>query len=145
MEHNMVLSYDYSNRNRRWRQMNAPPSQAISMAMAVRRCNTAGIAWRRRSWAFKKKPLNAAIGWLLSPYCPGDHQGDNQQNNDDTIYYLCWPFRWMWRCASTMARITRWRRFMAFLKATKRRHRASTHSYRIKGTLQCREFTIFWE
>ena len=31
---------------------------------------------------------------------------------------------------------------MAFLKATKRCHRASTHSYRIKGTSQCREFAI---
>ena len=36
-----------------------------------------------------QKPLNAAIGRLLASYCPGDHQGDNQQNNNDTMYYLC--------------------------------------------------------
>ena len=33
----MVLSYDYSNQNSRQWQMNAPPLQAILMAMAVRR------------------------------------------------------------------------------------------------------------
>jgi hypothetical protein len=36
----MVLSYDYSSRNRRWQQTNAPPLQAISMAMTVRRFDT---------------------------------------------------------------------------------------------------------
>jgi hypothetical protein len=41
------------------------------------------------------------------------------------------------------ARITQWSRSMAFIKATKRRHRASSRSNIIKGTLQCREFTIF--
>jgi hypothetical protein len=33
-----------------------------------------------------------------------------------------------------ITRIARWRRFMAFVKATKRRHRASTHSDIIKRT-----------
>ena len=33
-------------------------------------------------------------------------------------------------------RITQWRTFVAFLKATKHRHRASTHSDIIKGTHQ---------
>jgi len=36
----MVLSYDYSNQNRRWLQTNAPPSRAILIAMAVGRCST---------------------------------------------------------------------------------------------------------
>ena len=36
----MVLSYNYSNRNRQQWQTNAPPLWAICMAMAVRRCNT---------------------------------------------------------------------------------------------------------
>ena len=36
-----------------------------------------------------RKPLDSAIGRLLAPYCPGDRQGRNQQNNDDTntMYY----------------------------------------------------------
>jgi hypothetical protein len=29
-----------------------------------------------------RKPLDAAIGWLLAPYYPGGRQGDNQQNDD---------------------------------------------------------------
>ncbi len=29
--------------------------------------------------------LKTVIGRLLTPYCPGNRQGDNQQNNDDTI------------------------------------------------------------
>ena len=28
------------------------------------------------------KPLDAAIGRLLAPYCPDGHHGNNQQNND---------------------------------------------------------------
>ena len=27
-----------------------------------------------------RKPLDAAIGQLLNPYCPGGRQGDNKQN-----------------------------------------------------------------
>jgi hypothetical protein len=40
----MVLGCNYSSQNRLQLQMNVPPSQAISMAMAVRRCNTERIA-----------------------------------------------------------------------------------------------------
>ena len=44
----MVLRYDYSNRNRWRRRTNAPPSLAISIAMAVRWCDNARISrWRR--------------------------------------------------------------------------------------------------
>ena len=50
----MVLSYNYSNRNRWRRRTNAPPSLAILIAMAVRWCDTARIAWWRRSRAFIK-------------------------------------------------------------------------------------------
>jgi hypothetical protein len=46
MDHNMVLvlGYDYSSRNRPWRQKNVHPLRVISMAMAVRRCDTERIA-----------------------------------------------------------------------------------------------------
>ena len=40
----MVLSYNYSNRNRQQWRTNAPPLRAICMVMAVRRCNTERIA-----------------------------------------------------------------------------------------------------
>ena len=40
MDHNMVLIYNYISQNRRRRRTNAPPSRAISMAMAVRQCDT---------------------------------------------------------------------------------------------------------
>ena len=39
--------------------------------------------------------------------------------------------------------ITQWRTFVAFLKATKHRHRASTHSDIIKGTRQRSLFRTF--
>ena len=29
-----------------------------------------------------RKPLVAAIGQLLAPYCPGGHQGNSKQNKD---------------------------------------------------------------
>jgi hypothetical protein len=67
LDHNMVLSNDYSNRNRRRRRTNAPPSWAISMALAVRRCDTEHI-FRCRMTRAHRKPLDAAIGQLLTPY-----------------------------------------------------------------------------
>jgi hypothetical protein len=37
MDHTMVLSYEYSNQNRRQQRMNAPPSRAILMAIEAHR------------------------------------------------------------------------------------------------------------
>ena len=74
-----------------------------------------------------RKPLYAAIGQLLTPYCSHGRHINSKQNNN--VYPLCWPFlmavavrRYYTPC------IARWRRFMAVLKAIKRKHRASTHS-----------------
>ncbi len=64
MDLNMVFSYDYISQNIRRRQTNVPPSRAISMAMAVRRCGTERIAQcsmtraspeatERRHWAMR--------------------------------------------------------------------------------------------
>ena len=30
-----------------------------------------------------RKPLDATIEQLLAPHCPGSHQGDSKQNNND--------------------------------------------------------------
>jgi len=35
-----------------------------------------------------QKPLDAAIGRLLAPYCPGGRQGKSKQNNDVNVSTL---------------------------------------------------------
>jgi hypothetical protein len=54
---------------------------AISIAMAVRRCNTVRIDQWRNS-GLLKKPLNATIRKLLPLYRPGGRQGDSKKNDD---------------------------------------------------------------
>ncbi len=49
-----------------------------------------------------QKPLDAAIGWLLAPYCPSICQGNSKWYNDENIQQLCWPFWWLWQCAGTL-------------------------------------------
>jgi hypothetical protein len=46
-----------------------------------------------------QKPLEAAIGRLVAPYCPNSCRSNSKQNNNDKMQKLCWPFRWRWRCA----------------------------------------------
>jgi len=141
----MVLSYNYSNRNRRRRRTNAPPSRAISMAIAVRRCNTASIVWWRRSRAFIKTTNHrhrATTRSVLPRRLPGRQSTEQRWYNVLPLLTILMAVA-VRRYNTT--RIAWWRRFMAFLKATKRRHRVSTHSDRIKGTSQCREFTIFFK
>jgi len=92
MDHKMVLSYDYSSQNRRQRRTNVNPSQAISMAMAVRRCDKQS-ALPDAAWpGLHRKPLDAAIGQLLAPYCPGGCQGDNQHNNNGACTHFAGSF-----------------------------------------------------
>jgi len=72
------------------------------------------------------------------------HQGDNQPNNNGTYV----PTLLAVLIAITMRRydtphFTRWRRFVAFIKATKRHHWASNRSDIIKGTSQRRLFWLF--
>jgi hypothetical protein len=83
-----------------------------------------------------RKPLDAAIRQLLALYRPNGCQGDNQQNDDA-------------KCTIAMRRyytacIAQWRRFMAFIKATKRRHWASTCSDIINRTHQRRFIIEKW-
>ena len=72
-----------------------------------------------------QKPLDAAIGRLLAPYRPGGRQGDNHYEHVPTLLAISMAIA-MRRCYTP--RIARWRRFVAFIKATKRHHRASTRS-----------------
>ncbi len=127
MDHNMVLSYDYINWNRRRRRTNAPPLQANMMAMAVHQSDTVSIDRRMKSRAFIKAAQHRHQVTTRS-VLPGGHQGDSKQNKNAKYPPLCWPFWWPWWCAGNTAHITQWRWFVAFLKATKHRHWASTHS-----------------
>jgi hypothetical protein len=53
------------------------------MRMALLNAACPGLPW---------KPLDAAIGQLLAPYCPDGHQGNRKTNNDEKVHLLCWTF-----------------------------------------------------
>jgi hypothetical protein len=38
------------------------------------------------------KLLDAAIGQLLSLYCPSGRRGNTKQNNNEKMHQLCWSF-----------------------------------------------------
>ena len=114
MIHNIVLSYDYV-KLKRWRQWtNVPLSLAILIASMYR-------------------------AFLEATECC--HQETSTRVTTTTrqckMYPLCWPFWWPALCVS------QWRRFMAFIKATKCPYQASTHSDSINRTHQCRLFLQF--
>jgi len=141
----MVLSYDYSNRNRRRRRTNAPPSWAISMAMAVRRCHTERIT--RCSMTRASSEATGCRHWattcsVLPRRLPGRQQTKQRYNMYLTLLAILMAvvaMRWYYT-----AHITRWRRFVAFIKTTKCHHWASTRSDIIKGTRQRRLFWLFY-
>ena len=89
-------------------------------------CATPDAAWP----GLHQKPLNAAIGRLLAPYRPGSRQGDNHYEHVPTLLAIS-----MAMCYTP--RIARWRRFVAFIKATKRHHRTSTRSDSVNRSSQC--------
>jgi hypothetical protein len=128
MDHTMVLSYDYSNRNRRRQRTNAPPSRAIWWPW--RWVDAIWSASPNAAWpGLHRKPLDAAIGLLLAPYYPMGRQGGNQLNDDAThVLTLLAVLMAIAMRQYYTASIPRWRRFVAFINATKRRHRASTCS-----------------
>ena len=125
----MILSYNYARQKRRRRRTKVPPPQAFSINMVVRRCNTACIAQWRRSGAFIKatKHQHWATTCSISPRrLPGWQQ--TKRRCKMTILMAIALQRYY-----TM-HITKWRRFLAFVKATKRRHQASTRSDSINWT-----------
>ena len=92
MDHNMVLSlsYDYSSQNRRRQRTNVPLSQAISMDIAVRLCDTEHIA---QFSMIRSSPKATGRRWrLLALYCPGGRQGDNQHNDNATCTHFAGHF-----------------------------------------------------
>ena len=135
MDPNMVLSYNYAKQYRRRRHTNAPPLRAISMAMVRRWSDTFGFTRCSMSRA-NRKPLDATIGRLLAPYCLG-RQPEQQQTKRGCKCVHCWPFWWPLQCTCNIPRAS------PFTKATKHRHRVSTHSNIKKGTHQLRLFRTF--
>ena len=101
MDHNTVLSYDYAKQKSRQRQMNAPPSQAILMAMLRGWCGTCNIPWCSMTRAFIKatKCCHRANTRSVSPRQP---PGRQQTKRSCKMYPLCWPFQWTLRCGSTI-------------------------------------------
>jgi len=103
MDHKFVLSYDYSNRNRRRGQTNAPPLRAIFMVIVVSRCHTDFI-----SQCSMTRALLEATGchhWAtIRSVLPWRPPGRQQMKRRCNVYQLCWPFRWPWQCGGTILR-----------------------------------------
>ncbi len=73
-----------------------------------------------------RKPLDAAIGRLLAPYCPSSCKGNSKQHNNK----ISGPTLMAILMAAAVhqyntACIAQWRRSRALLEATGRRHQAS--------------------
>ena len=84
MDYDMVLRYNYSNRNRWRRRTNAPLLRAISMAMAVRRCHTKRIAQCSMTRKASPEATGRRHRATTHSVLPIGRQGDNQLNDDAT-------------------------------------------------------------
>ncbi len=127
----MVFSYDGYCQwwNWRWHQ-NVPPLLAILMAIAVHELPDGACP------GLSEKPLDAAIGQLLTLYCPSGCQGNSKQNDNTK--------NWSTLLAILMAaavhrydtaRISQWRRSRALVEATERCHWASIAANRCQSYL----------
>ena len=81
-----------------------------------------------------QKPLDAAIGQLLAPYRPSGRQGNNHYEHVPTLLAISMAIA-LRRCYTPL--IAWWRRFVAFIKATKRHHWTSTRSDSVNRSSQC--------
>ncbi len=130
----MVLGYNYSNKKRRWWQTNAPHPPAISMAMAVHRSNTDGIA----QCGMSRATLEATGCWhqgttrSVLPQRPPEQQANKQQSTNTPRKQAVLMATAMRRYV--IAHISQWRRSRASLEATRCRHQASIMSDNINQT-----------
>jgi hypothetical protein len=130
----MVLGYDYSNQKRRWWRTNAPHPPVISMAMAVRRSNTDGIAQCGMSRATPEATgcrHRATTCFVLPQRLPGQ-QANKQQSTNTPRNQAVLIAMAMRRYVTT--RIAQWRRSRASLEATGCCHQASIMSNNINRT-----------
>jgi hypothetical protein len=121
----MVLGYNYSKQKRRWRRTNAPHLPAISMATAVRRSNTDGIAQCGMSTATPEATgrRHRATTCSVSPQWPPGQQAYKRQSTNTPAKLAILMAMAMRRYVTT--HIARWRRFRASLEATGCPHWAS--------------------
>ncbi len=137
----MVFGYGYC-RRQKWRWWtNAPFFPAISMAMAVRRSNTDGIARCGMSRATPEATgcRHRATTHYISPQRPPGHKANKQQstNTPKKVAVLMA----MAMCRYVTGHISHWRSSRASLEATGRHHWASIMSNNINWTwLRC----FFW-
>ncbi len=137
----MVFSYGYGRwQNGRWRT-NAPCPLAVSMAMAVCRSNTDGIAQCRMSSATPE--ATGCRHWattcsVLPQHLPGQQANKQQPTNTPTKLAVLNAIAMQWYDTACIAR---WRRSRASLKATGCPHQACTCSNSINWTCQ---HWFFW-
>jgi hypothetical protein len=139
----MVFGYSYCWwQNRQWRT-NAPRPPAVSMATAVRRSNTDGIAWCGMSRATLEATgcRHRATTPSVLPQLPPGQQAHKQQSTNTTKKLAVLMAMAMRRYVT--AHIARWRRFRALLDATKRRHRVSIAANSCNWSRMCQFFTSF--
>ncbi len=130
----MVFGYGYCRwQNWRWRT-NAPHPPAVSMATAVRRSDTDGIARCGMSRATPEATgrHHRATTRYVSPQQPPGQQANKQQSTNTPKKGAVLMAMAMRRYVT--ARIAQWRRSRASLEATGRRHRASIVSDNINWT-----------
>ncbi len=134
----MVLGYNNSNQKRRWWWTNAPHPPAVSMATAVRRSNTDGIAQCGMSRATPEATgcWHQATTCSVLPQRPPEQQANKQQSTNTPRKQAVLMAMAMRRYVT--AWIAQWRRSRASLAATGRCHRASIMSNNINWTwLRC--------
>ncbi len=126
----MLFSYGYGQWQNWWWQTNVSPLQVISIAMAVRRCNTKCIAWCSMSRAIPEATgccHQVTTCSVLPQRLPGQQQTKQQCKNTCTLLALLMVMA-MRRYITTF--IVRWRRSRASLEATGHHHWASICSNR---------------
>jgi len=112
----MVVSYDYSSQNRQRRRTNVPPSQAITMAMAVSRCNIEHIT--RCSMTRASPEVTGCRHWPLGDYSLHIAPGAARATINITIVEHVPTLLAVLMRQYYTVRISQWRRFVAFVKAT---------------------------
>jgi hypothetical protein len=123
--------------------MNAPQPPAVSMATAVCRSNTDGIAQCGMSRATPEATgrRHWATTCNLSPQRPPGQQANKQQSTNTPKKVAVLMAMAMRRYVT--AHIAQWRRSRASLEATGRRHRVSIMSDNINRTWLRRFFYVF--
>ncbi len=129
-------------KRRRWRT-NTPHPPAISIAMAVRRSNTDGIAQCGMSRATPEATgrRHRATTHSVSPQRSPGQQANKQQSTKTPKKLATLMAMAMRRYITT--HIAWWRRFRALLEATKCRHQASIAANRHNRSRMCHFFTSF--